>query len=83
MSDNVESDKQVIKALVFGTPNITEPGDSKSIVQNNGQAKDVFDSVNNDIIKPPYDPATWATLMEKNTRLNRGIRLYANSTVVS
>ena len=33
------------------------------------------------IIEPPFDPLTWASLLDKNTRLNRLISIMARNTV--
>lgn len=45
------------------------------------ESKQVEEDHFSEIVEPPFDPLLWASLMEKNTRLAKLIRLYARNTV--
>lgn len=69
------NDNTLIDALLFSTDR--EIADSK-------QLEDQFSPYygqSDDIVEPPYNPLLWASLMEKNTRLSKLIRTYAQNTV--
>jgi len=69
--DNAES---VVRAFVFSSNSGT--GESRQL-----DDSDVWQNLQGEIIKPPYDPALWASLLEDNTRLCRSITAYARMTV--
>lgn len=41
----------------------------------------LYEGQGGDVVEPPYNPLLWASLMEKNTRLGKLIRTYAQNTV--
>ncbi|MBZ4649192.1 phage portal protein [Thermosipho sp. (in: thermotogales)] len=69
------SDESLLDTLIFSIDR--EIADTKQI-------EDDFVGMyelENGVVEPPYNPILWASLMEKNTRLSKLIRTYAQNTV--
>lgn len=68
------TDVSLLETLIFSIDR--EIAESK-------QLEDEFEHLysSGDIVEPPYNPLLWASLMEKNTRLGKLIRTYAQNTV--
>jgi PBSX family phage portal protein len=66
------TDEQILKAYIIKS----EDAQTQAILANHD-----FKDLEEDIVKPLYDPLLWAGLMEKNTRLAKLIRTYARNTV--
>lgn len=73
---NTASDRNLdskIEALLFSI--------DRQVDSNQLEAEDSAWFSGMDVVEPPYNPLLWASLMEKNSRLNKLIRTFAKNTM--